>query len=90
VRQQTNLKTTHKNNMKTSNTITFKGERTYLSPTGNKETFKFQIASKNFLTRNALESIAGIHGMLGQDVSFKTENRDGMYVYQGESTAYSD
>jgi hypothetical protein len=76
--------------MRISNTITFKGERTYLSESGNKEKFKFQIASKNFLTRNALESIAGIHGMLGQDVSFKTENRDGMYVYQGESTAYLD
>lgn len=58
--------------MRVSNTITFKGERTFLSESGNKEMYKFQIASKNFLTRNALESIAEIHGMLGQDVSFKT------------------
>jgi hypothetical protein len=75
-----------------NNTITFNGERTSVSSTGNVETFYFRIiSSKQDLPDQFVKDIVNIHGCGGQ--SFSATRRDGdgdSYIYEGTSTRYSD
>jgi hypothetical protein len=74
--------------MKIRNIITFDGERTSLSSTGNTEWYEFTITSGQSITISAVKSIAAIYGMGGQTFSCD-EMRDGdLYIYKCKATCY--
>lgn len=77
--------------MKIENTISFKGHRSYLSADGNTEEFTYEIVSKMDLNKYGLDSLINMHGMGGQSQGAKLiEERDGVYIYRGTATRYSD
>lgn len=74
-----------------NNTITFNGERSYVSSDGNTEEFTYEIISKMDLNKYGLDSLINMHGMGGQSQGAKLiEERDGFYIYRGTATRYSD
>jgi hypothetical protein len=72
------------------NTITFDGERTSVSSSGNTEWYTFTITSEKSLSREAVKSIGNIHGMGGQDFSCEEEKIEKLYVYKCKATCYCD
>jgi hypothetical protein len=76
--------------MKMQNTITFNGERTGMSSSGNTEWFEFTVTATSSITKSAARSIGQIHGMGGQDFSCEESTQDGLHVYKCKATSYSD
>jgi hypothetical protein len=76
--------------MKMQNTITFNGERTGMSSSGNTEWFEFKVTATNRITQSAARSVGQIHGMGGQDFSCEEEKINDLYVYKCKAKCYSD
>ncbi len=76
--------------MKMQNTITFNGERTGMSASGNTEWFEFTITTVNRITQSAARSIGGIHGMGGQEFSCQESKEEELHVYKCKAKCYSD
>jgi hypothetical protein len=80
--------------MKMQNTITFNGERTGMSSSGNTEWFEFNVTATNRITQSAARSVGQIHGMGGQDFSCEEEKVTNcfgdIYVYKCKAKCYSD
>jgi hypothetical protein len=76
--------------MKMQNTITFNGERTGMSSSGNTEWFEFTVTATNSITKSAARSVGQIHGMGGQDFSCDESKQDELYVYKCKAKCYSD
>lgn len=72
------------------NTITFEGERTSMSASGNTEWYQFTITTTKSITKSAARSIGQIHGMGGQDFSCEEDQQDGLYIYKCKATCYCD
>ena len=71
-------------------TITFEGERTSMSASGNTEWFEFTITTTKSITKSAARSIGQVYGMGGQDFSCSEDQQDGLYIYKCKSTCYCD
>jgi hypothetical protein len=71
-------------------TITFEGERTSMSASGNTEWYEFTITTTKSITKSAARSIGQVYGMGGQDFSCSEDNQDGLYIYKCKATCYSD
>ena len=82
--------TNTKHTMKMQNTITFNGERTGMSSSGNTEWFEFKVTATNRITQSAARSVGQIHGMGGQDFSCEEEKINDLYVYKCKAKCYSD
>jgi hypothetical protein len=76
--------------MKMTNKITFDGERTSMSTSGNTEWFQFTVTATNRITQSAARSVGQIHGMGGQDFSCEEEKINDLYVYKCKAKCYSD
>jgi len=80
--------------MKMQNTITFNGERTGMSSSGNTEWFEFTVTATNSITKSAARSVGQIHGMGGQDFSCQEETVTNvfgdLYVYKCKAKCYCD
>ena len=76
--------------MKMTNKITFDGERTSMSASGNTEWFEFTVTTTNSITKSAARSVGQIHGMGGQDFSCDESKQDELYVYKCKAKCYSD
>jgi hypothetical protein len=76
--------------MKMQNTITFNGERTAMSASGNTEWFEFTVTATQEITKSAARGIGQAHGMGGQDFSCEESTQDGLNVYKCKATSYSD
>jgi hypothetical protein len=76
--------------MKMTNKITFDGERTSMSASGNTEWFQFTVTATNRITQSAARSVGQIHGMGGQDFSCEEEKINDLYVYKCKAKCYSD
>lgn len=72
------------------NTITFEGERTSVSSSGNTEWYDFVITSQRSLSRNVLREIGNVHGMGGQSFSFEEKNENGLNIYTCKATCHCD
>lgn len=72
------------------NTITFDGERTAVSSSGNTEWYQFTITSEMSLSREAVKSVGNIYGMGGQEFSCNKEKIENLYVYKCKATCYCD
>jgi hypothetical protein len=72
------------------NTITFDGERTSVSSSGNTEWFKFTITTTREITTRSAKMIGEVHGMGGQDFSCQEEKIGDKYVYNCKATCYCD
>ena len=76
------------------NIITFDGERTSVSSSGNTEWYQFTITSEKSLSREAVKSVGNIHGMGGQDFSCEEEKITNcfgdLYVYKCKAKCYCD
>ena len=73
-----------------NNIITFEGERTFVSSTGNKEIFDFTVTTTRQITRSGARNIGQVHGMGGQDFSCEEFKEDGLYIYKCQATCYCD
>jgi hypothetical protein len=82
--------TNTKHTMKMQNTITFNGERTGMSSSGNAEWFEFIVTTTHSITKSAARSIGQIHGMGGQDFSCEESKQDELYVYKCKAKCYCD
>jgi len=71
-------------------TITFEGERTSMSASGNTEWFEFTITTTKSITKSAARSIGQVYGMGGQDFSCVEDSQDGLHVYKCKAKCYSD
>jgi hypothetical protein len=76
--------------MKMQNTITFSGERTGMSSSGNTEWFEFTVTTTNSITKSAARSIGQIHGMGGQDFSCEESKQDALLVYKCKAKCHCD
>jgi len=71
-------------------TITFEGERTSMSASGNTEWFEFTITTTKSITKSAARAIGQVYGMGGQTFSCVEDSQDGLNVYKCKATCYSD
>jgi hypothetical protein len=76
--------------MKMTNIITFSGERTGMSSSGNTEWFEFIVTATNRITQSAARSVGQIHGMGGQDFLCDESKQDELYVYKCKAKCYCD
>jgi hypothetical protein len=76
--------------MKITNTITFDGERTGISASGNTEWFQFTVTATNSITKSAARAVGEIHGMGGQDFSCRYEQDYDLHVYLCNAKCYCD
>lgn len=76
--------------MKMQNTITFNGERTGMSSSGNTEWFEFTVTATNSITKSAARSVGQIHGMGGQDFSCQEEKNGELFVYKCKAKCHCD
>ena len=72
------------------NIITFDGERTSVSSSGNTEWYEFTITSGKSLSREVVKSVGNIHGMGGQDFSCEYEQEGDLHVYLCKAKCYCD
>jgi hypothetical protein len=72
------------------NTITFEGERTSVSSSGNTEWFEFTITATHRITRSGAKAIGEVHGMGGQETSCEEYNEDGLHIYKCKAKCYCD
>ena len=72
------------------NTITFEGERTGVSSSGNTEWYEFTVTSTRHLTKSGAIGIGQSHGMGGQTASCEETQEDGVFVYRCKATCYCD
>ena len=72
------------------NTITFEGQRTYVSSNGNVERYDFIVTSTQKITQSGARSVGEIHGMGGQDFSCKYEQDGDLHVYLCNAKCYCD
>jgi hypothetical protein len=76
--------------MKMQNTITFNGERTAMSASGNTEWFEFTVTATQEITKSAARGIGQAHGMGGQEFSCEESRQSELYVYKCKAKCYSD
>jgi hypothetical protein len=72
------------------NTITFEGERTSVSSSGNTEWYDYTITATSKLTRSGAIAIGNAHGMGGQETSCEEYNEDGIHIYKCKAKCYCD
>ena len=77
-----------------TNNITFDGERTSMSASGNTEWFQFTVTATNRITQSGARSIGQVHGMDGQIFSCQEEKITNcfgdLYVYKCKAKCHSD
>lgn len=77
--------------MKITNFITFEGQRDSMTSTGNVEYFSFKISSAYIdLNEESVKQIVNMHGFGGQSFSETRRFKDGINIYEGKTTRYSD
>lgn len=73
------------------NTITFEGERTSMSTSGNTEWYEFTVTTTRKINTKAAQMIGEAHGMGGQEFSCEEEyTPEGLNIYKCKATCYCD